>query len=91
LRLDSKFKPNDWLDVYSFLIEFCGARASSWRIAFGSAVGGHSSLNKTVTVYNYGGATVSLSKSITGTNASDFAVTDGTCGAMLAGGSAHCT
>lgn len=60
-------------------------------IAFGTIIRGHSSLNKTVTVYNYGGATVSLSESITGTNASDFAVTGGTCGAMLAGGSAHCT
>jgi hypothetical protein len=60
-------------------------------IAFGSVVGGHSSLNKTVTVYNYGGATVSLSESVTGPNAGDFAVTGGTCGSTLAGGSAHCT
>ena len=60
-------------------------------IAFGMIAGGHSSLNRTVTVYNYGGAAVSLSESITGTNAGDFAVTGGTCGSTLAGGSAHCT
>jgi hypothetical protein len=60
-------------------------------IAFGSVVGGHSSVNKTVTVYNYGGATVSLSESVTGTNEGDFAVTGATCGSTLAGGSSHCT
>jgi len=61
-------------------------------IAFGTIVGGHSSVNKTVSVYNYGGVAVSLSESITGTN---FAATGGTCatlpGGSLAGGSAHCT
>jgi hypothetical protein len=60
------------------------------RIAFGTVAGGHSSLNETVTAYNYGGATVTLSESVGGTNAGDFAVTGGTCGATLAGG-AHCT
>ena len=64
-------------------------------IAFGSVAGGHSSINQTVTVYNYGGTAVSLSESISGPNASDFAVTGGTCttlpGGMLAGGSARCT
>jgi hypothetical protein len=60
-------------------------------IAFGSVAGGHSSVNRTVTVYNYGGAAVSVSESITGTNAGDFAVIGGTCGTSLAGGSAHCT
>ena len=59
-------------------------------IAFGAIVGGHSSLNKTVTVYNYGGATLTISESIGGVNPGDFAVTGGTCGATLAGG-AHCT
>jgi hypothetical protein len=60
-------------------------------IAFGTIVDGHSSTNKTATVYNYGGASVSLSESITGTNAADFMVDGGTCGATLAGGNAHCT
>jgi hypothetical protein len=36
-------------------------------LAFGTVAEGHSSLNKTVTVYNYGGASVSLSESVTGT------------------------
>jgi hypothetical protein len=43
-----------------------------------------------VTVYNYGGAVVTLSESISGTNPADFPVTGGTCGSTLAGG-AHCT
>ena len=64
-------------------------------IAFGTVAGGHSSVNKTVTVYNYGGAAVPLSESITGTNSTDFAVTGGTCttrpGGSLAGAGAHCT
>lgn len=60
-------------------------------IAFGTIVGGRSSVNKTVTVYNYGAATVSLSESITGTNEGDFAVTGETCGSTLAGGISHCT
>ena len=64
-------------------------------IAFGTIAGGHSSLNKTVTVYNYGGAAVSLSESFGGANPGDFAVTGGTCtalpGGSLAGGTAHCT
>ena len=60
-------------------------------IAFGSIMGGHSSANRTVTVYNYGAATVSLSEGISGPNAGDFAVTGGTCGSTLAGGSSHCT
>ena len=60
-------------------------------VAFGTIVGGHSSTNRTVTVYNYGAATVSLSESVSGTNFADFAVTGGTCTSTLAGGSAHCT
>ena len=48
-------------------------------IAFGTIAGGHSSVNKTVTVYNDGGAAVPLSESISGTNQSDFTVTGGTC------------
>lgn len=60
-------------------------------IAFGTIAGGHSSLNKNVTVTNYGGAAVSLNKSVTGTNSADFTVEGGTCGATLAGGNAHCT
>ena len=60
-------------------------------LAFGTIAGGHSSTNKTVTVYNYGGAAVSLSESIGGTNPGDFAVTGGTCSGTLAGGGAHCT
>ena len=65
--------------------------APATGIAFGTVAGGHSSINKTVTVYNYGGAAVSLSESLSGTNPTDFAVTGGTCGAPLAGGGAHCT
>ena len=60
-------------------------------LAFGTVAGGHSSANKTVTVYNYGSAAVSLSESVGGANPGDFAVMGGTCGATLAGGSAHCT
>ena len=64
-------------------------------INFGTIVGGHSSANKTVTVYNYGAAAVTLSEGISGTNPGDFAVTGGTCTTLpdgsLAGGSAHCT
>ena len=37
-------------------------------ITFGTIVGGHSSANKTVTVYNYGAAAVTLSEGISGTN-----------------------
>ncbi len=60
-------------------------------MAFGTVAGGHSSANKTVSVYNYGAATVSLSESVSGTNLGDFAVTGGTSGTTLAGGGAHCT
>ncbi len=60
-------------------------------LAFGTIAEGHSSTNKTVSVYNYGAATVTLSKMVTGANMADFTVTGGTCGAMLSGGSAHCT
>jgi hypothetical protein len=59
-------------------------------IAFGTVVSGHSSANRTVTVTNYGGAPLTISKSISGTNAADFMPAGGTCGANLAGG-AHCT
>jgi len=64
-------------------------------IAFGTVAGGHSSPNRTVTVINDGGAAVSLSESVGGTNFGDFAVTGGTCttlaGGMLAGGARSCT
>ena len=60
-------------------------------IAFGTIAGGHSSVNKTVTVTNNGAAMLTISESITGTNSADFAVTGGSCGASLAGGGAHCT
>jgi hypothetical protein len=60
-------------------------------LAFGTVVGGHSSANKTVTVTNTGGAAFSLSESVSGPNASDYVVTEGTCGATLAGAGAHCT
>ncbi len=60
-------------------------------IAFGSIVGGHSSVNKTVTLTNSGSATLTISESVSGANAGDFAMTGGTCGTMLAGGGAHCT
>jgi hypothetical protein len=70
---------------------FTPLKVTPASIAFGTIVGGHSSTNKTVTVYNYGGAAVSLSESIGGTNPGDFAVTGGTCGASLAGSGAHCT
>jgi hypothetical protein len=48
-------------------------------IAFGTIAGSHSSLNKTVTVYNYGSAPVPIGESISGANAGAFAVTGGTC------------
>ncbi len=60
-------------------------------IAFGTIAHGHSSTNRTVTVINDGGAAVSMSKSVSGTNAGDFAVTGGTCGSTLAGAGASCT
>ena len=59
-------------------------------IAFGTVAGGHSSANKTVTVYNYGGAAASMSENVSGPNAGDFVPAGGTCGATLAGGGAHC-
>jgi uncharacterized repeat protein (TIGR03803 family) len=60
-------------------------------IAFGTIASGHSSSAKTATVYNYGGAAVSLSENISGTNSGDFALTGSTCGSTLTGGGAHCT
>src|ERR1035437_9609945 len=60
-------------------------------LAFGTIAGGHSSVNKTVTVTNYGGAALTISESIGGTNPGDFAVTGGTCSGTLAGGGADCT
>jgi outer membrane protein assembly factor BamB len=60
-------------------------------IAFGTIAGGHSSFNKTVTVTNSGSATLTISETVTGPNAGDFAVTGGTCGPTLAGGGTHCT
>ena len=78
------------------LIALAGAgittiKALPASIAFGTIASGHSSVSKTVTVYNYGGATVALSESVSGINPNDFAVSGGTCGATLAGGGAHCT
>jgi hypothetical protein len=56
-------------------------------INFGTIAEGDSSVNKTVTVYNYGGAPVSLIDSIGGgPDSVDFAVTGGTC-TTLPGGS----
>ena len=66
-------------------------KALPTSIAFGTIAGGHSSVNKTVTVTNTGAAMVSLSDSVTGPNASDFVPAGGTCGVTLAGGGAHCT
>ena len=43
----------------------------------------HSSVNKTITVYNYGAVAVSLSENISGTNAGDSSVTGGTCSSTL--------
>ena len=60
-------------------------------IAFGTVVDGHSSVNRTVTVYNYGGAAATLGESVIGSNSADFTVDGGTCGATLAGSGAHCT
>jgi outer membrane protein assembly factor BamB len=58
--------------------------------AFGTVANGKSSTARTITVTNLGGAAISLSDGISGTNAGDFAVTGGTCGAALAGGTS-CT
>jgi hypothetical protein len=66
-------------------------RAVPASIAFGTVAGGHSSIDRTVTVINDGGAAVSLSDNVSGTNPGDFTVTGGTCGATLAGGGASCT
>jgi hypothetical protein len=59
-------------------------------LAFGTIASGHSSTNKTVTITNSGSATLTISETVSGTNAADFAPAGGTCGATLAGG-AHCT
>jgi hypothetical protein len=61
-------------------------------LAFPTVKGGKTSLPKTVTVTNLGGAALSLSASVSGTNSGDFTVTGaGTCGPTLAGGGASCT
>jgi outer membrane protein assembly factor BamB len=60
-------------------------------LAFGTIVGGRSSKNKTVTVTNNGGAAVTITESVGGTNPGDFAVTGGTCTSTLAGSGASCT
>ncbi len=60
-------------------------------VAFPTLKGGKTSLPKTVTVTNNGSATLTISESVGGANAGDFAVTGGTCGATLAGGGASCT
>ncbi len=60
-------------------------------VAFGTVADGHSSTNRTVTVINDGGAAVTLSELVGGTNAGDFTVTGGTCGSTLAGGGTSCT
>ncbi len=54
--------------------------------AFGTVANGKSSTARTITVANLGGAAISLSEGLSGTNAGDFAVTGGTCGPSLAGG-----
>jgi outer membrane protein assembly factor BamB len=54
--------------------------------SFGTVTVGNS-LARNVTVRNLGSAAVSLSESIGGPNAADFAVTGGTCGTTLAGAS----
>jgi hypothetical protein len=59
-------------------------------IALGTVADGHSSVNRTVTVINDGGA-ASLSELVSGPNSGDFTVTGGTCGATLAGAGASCT
>jgi hypothetical protein len=59
-------------------------------IAFGTVASGHSSVNRTVTITNNGGAMLTISASVSGTNAADFMPAGGTCGATLAGGT-HCT
>jgi hypothetical protein len=59
-------------------------------IALGTVADGHSSVNKTVTVINDGGA-ASLSELVSGPNSGDFMVTGGTCGTTLAGAGASCT
>ncbi len=56
--------------------------------AYGTVTVGKS-LSRYVTVVNYGAAVASISESISGSNAADFALTGGTCGATLAGG-ANC-
>ncbi len=66
-------------------------KVSPPSIAFGTVTENTASKPKTVTVTNLGGAAVSLSESVGGTNRGDFAVTGGTCGATLAGGGASCT
>ncbi len=60
-------------------------------ISFNTVTQNTTSKPKTVTVTNNGGAAVSLSESVGGSNLADFAVTGGTCGATLAGGGASCT
>jgi outer membrane protein assembly factor BamB len=54
--------------------------------AFGTVTVGKS-LSRYFTVSNIGGAAVSLSESVAGTNAADFAVTGGSCGTTLAAAS----
>ena len=54
-------------------------------ISFGTVTENTTSKPKTVTVTNLGGAAVSLSESVGGTNRGDFAVTGGTCGADAGG------
>jgi uncharacterized repeat protein (TIGR03803 family) len=58
--------------------------------SFGTEADGHTSTARTITVTNDGGAAISLSENVGGTNPGDFAVTGGTCGASLAGGTS-CT
>jgi hypothetical protein len=58
--------------------------------SFGTEADGHTSTARTITVTNDGGAAISLSENVGGTNPGDFAVTGGTCGESLAGGTS-CT
>ena len=59
-------------------------------LAFGTLTARTSSKTKDVTVTNLSGSSLSVSASITGSNASDFALNGGTCGSMVAANSS-CT
>ena len=83
--------PNGGLTVALSGTGLTPLRAAPTPLAFGTVAGGHSSVNKTVTVINSGSAALTISESVTGANMNDFVVTGGSCGAMLAGGGTSCT